>query len=180
MIPYLLLLVAVVVIGLVAYVATRPAEFQIVRTATLPAPPEKVFAQVEDFRLWDAWSPWARIDPKCVFEYSGAERGVGAHFTWSGNNQVGSGAMTLRESDSPRRILIDLVFTRPMQATNLTEFTFFPEGRGTLVSWKMTGRNHFMAKAFNVLVNVDRMVGGQFEQGLANLGSVISGGTRTH
>jgi hypothetical protein len=88
--------------------------------------------------------------------------------------------MTLRECDSPRRILIDLVFTRPMQAKNLTEFTFFPEGRGTRVNWKMTGRNNFMAKAFNVFVNVDRMVGGQFEQGLANLGSVVSGGTRIH
>ena len=99
---------------------------------------------------------------------------------WEGNNQVGTGGMTLRESRAPERILIDLEFTRPMKALNLTEFTFTPASGGIRVTWTMTGRHNLMGKAFSACVDMDKMVGGQFEKGLENLRSVAAGGTRIH
>jgi len=170
-----ILLIAVALLAVLAVVvATRPARFAITRSAAIPAPPAAVFALVNDFHRWDAWSPWAKLDPACQNTFDGPAAGVGAKFAWAGNNKVGAGRMTITSSRLVELIHIDLEFFRPMKARNLTEFIFVPKAGGTRVTWTMSGGNGFAGKLFSVFVNCDKMVGGQFEQGLANLKSLAT------
>jgi polyketide cyclase/dehydrase/lipid transport protein len=161
----LVLLVA----ALAAFVATRPAEFRIARSRTVAAPPDALHAYVNDFHQWPAWSPWEKLDPAMKREYAGAPAGPGAVYAWSGNDQVGEGRMTITDSQPPRSVTIRLEFLKPWAATNTTQFDFTPSGTGTNVTWAMTGHNNFMAKAFSVVMDMDKMVGPDFERGLANL-----------
>ncbi len=178
MLKFILLgLTAIVVIVLVV-VAMQPADFRISRTATIAAPPDAVFAQFNDFQKWNAWSPWAKMDPNAKNTFDGSPVGVGAGFAWAGNNEVGEGRMTITESKPNELIRIKLEFTKPFAATNTTEFTFKPEGNQTAVTWSMSGKNNFMAKAFGLFVNCDKMVGGQFEQGFANLRAIVESPTK--
>ncbi len=170
------LFVAILGIFVVA-IALRPSEFCITRTTAIAAPASMVFDQVNDFHLWEAWSPWAKLDPASKTNYEGATSGVGSIFHWAGNQEVGAGAMTLIESQPSERIRIRLEFLKPFEATNFSEFTFKPEGSGTVVTWSMTGKNNFVGKAVGLLMNCDKMVGGQFEKGLANLKSVVESAT---
>lgn len=167
MIPLLIILAVVVVF--VGLVALRPSEFSISRSTTISAPPEVVFAQVNDFHKWEAWSPWAKMDPNAKNTFTGPAAGVGAAFTWSGNNKVGEGRMNIIESRACDLIRINLEFLRPMKATNLVEFTFKAEGNRTVVTWTMSGKNNFVGKAFTLVLKCDKMVGGQFETGLAQM-----------
>jgi uncharacterized protein YndB with AHSA1/START domain len=172
MIYYILIGIAVVVILLLIVAAVQPSQFSISRSATIAAPPATVFANVNDFHKWQAWSPWAKMDPNARNTFSGPDAGVGAAFAWSGNNKVGAGQMTITESRPAELIHINLEFERPMKAINLTEFTFKPDGSQTVVTWTMSGKNGFMAKLFVLFMNCDKMIGGQFEKGLAQLRSV--------
>ena len=169
----ILIALAALVIVFLVIVALQPSDFRVTRTATIAAPPPAVFAQVNDFHNWEAWSPWAKLDPALKQNYAGAPAGTGAIYSWSGNNNVGEGRMTITESRPSDLILINLEFMRPFAATNTTEFTFKPEGDGTAVTWTMAGRNTFMAKAVHMFMNMDKMVGGQFEQGLATMKRVV-------
>ncbi len=162
----------VIVIVLVRVVAGRPSEFRVGRTALISAPAPAVFAQVNDFHKWEAWNPWAKLDPAMKQAYEGAPAGPGAIYTWSGNHQVGEGRMTLTESRPSELIRVQLDFLKPFKATNTAEFTFRPEGDQTAVTWSMVGRKNFMAKALHLFMNMDRMIGGQFEKGLAQMKSV--------
>jgi hypothetical protein len=163
---------AALVVVLVAVVALQPSEFRVARSATIAAPAPAVFAQVNDFRKWDAWSPWAKLDPAMKKVYTGAPAGTGAVYAWSGNGEVGEGRTTITESRPNEVVRIRLEFVRPFAATNDVEFTFKPDGDRTAVTWSMTGRNGFMAKAAGLFMDMDRMVGGQFESGLAQLKAV--------
>ena len=166
------LVLLVVVLAIV--VALQPSAFAITRAATINAPASVVFAQVDDFHNWEAWSPWAKRDPHMKSTYSGPERGEGASYGWAGNDEVGEGRMTITESDPSERILIDLEFLKPFPARDLTEFTFAPvEGRPdrSKVTWTMSGENNFMGKAFCLFMDMDAMVGGDFEKGLASMGA---------
>ena len=163
---------------LIAVVATRPAEFRVSRTATIAAPPAAVFAQVNDFHHWQAWNPWGKIEPGMKQSFEGAPAGVGAVYTWAGNREVGEGRMTIVESRPDDLIRIRLDFLKPLAATHTAEFTFRPEGNGTSVTWSMTGRNNFMAKAIHMVMNMDRMIGGNFEKGLADLKTISEGRSR--
>ncbi len=154
-------------------VALQPADFTITRSATIAAPPASVFAQVNDFRKWEAWSPWAKLDPAMKTTYEGPADGPGSVYTWSGNNEVGEGRMTLIESKPHEFVRIKLEFLKPFAATNTTEFLFKPEGNQTAVTWSMTGKNNFMAKGFNLVMNMDKMVGGDFEKGLAQMKAAV-------
>jgi hypothetical protein len=169
---------AVIVVVFVVVVALRPSEFRVERAATMSAPPPVVFAQVNDFRKWDAWSPYARRDPAMKKSFEGALAGVGAIYTWSGNHEVGEGRTTIIESRPHDLIRIKLEFVRPFAATNTAEFTFRPEGERTAVTWSLAGRNNFMGKAVGLFMNMDRMVGGDFEQGLARMKSVVEAAPR--
>jgi uncharacterized protein YndB with AHSA1/START domain len=151
----------------------QPSDFRIARSATISAPAADVFAQVNDFHKWDAWSPWAKIDPTMKQIYDGAPSGTGAIYTWVGDKKVGEGTMTLTESRPNDVVSIKLEFRKPFKATNTAEFTFKPEGDQTVVTWSMSGRNNFMFKAFGLFMNMDKMLGGEFEKGLASMKSVV-------
>ncbi len=156
----------------VAVVAVQPSEFTIARSVTVAAPAPTVFAQVNDFHNWQAWNPWARIDPAMTQAYEGPPAGPGAVYTWAGNAEVGEGRMTLTESRPNDVIRIKLEFLKPLEATNVAEFTFKPEGDRTAVTWSMTGRNNFVGKVICLFMDMDKMVGGQFDKGLASLKSI--------
>ncbi len=155
-----------------------PAEFRVARSATIAAPPPAVFAQVNDFHRWKAWNPWAKLDPAMKETYEGAPAGVGAVYSWLGNGKVGRGRMTLTESRPSELIRIRLEFWKPFAATNTAEFTFRPEGPRTVVTWSMAGKNTFAGKAMSIVIDMDRMIGGNFEQGLADMKAVVEGSAR--
>jgi polyketide cyclase/dehydrase/lipid transport protein len=161
--------IALVIVVFVIVVAIQPSEFRIVRAATISAPAPAVFAQVNDFHNWRAWSPWERLDPELKRTYEGPPAGTGATYKWAGNNDVGEGRMTITESRPNELIRIGLEFIRPFAATNVTEFTFKPEAGQTTVTWSMTGTNNFIAKGFHLFMNVDDMVGRDFDKGLAQM-----------
>lgn len=144
----------------------------------MAAPSPAVFAQVNDFHKWEAWNPWGKIDPAMKQTYEGAPAGTGAIYTWSGKNEVGQGRMTITDSRPSELIRIKLEFMKPFRATNIAEFTFKPERNQTLVTWSMTGTNNFMAKAIHLVMNMDKMIGGQFEKGLASMKSVVEAAPR--
>lgn len=177
MLKKILIVLALLLVVLVIVIARKPDDFVVRRDALVNAPPAAVFAQVNDFHKWEAWSPWAKIDPNSKATYEGAESGVGAGFTWDGNNDVGAGRMDITESKPNERIVIRLEFFKPMPGVNTTEFTFKPEGAGTRVTWTMSGKNNFVAKAFGLFFDCDKMVGGQFEKGLASLDEVSKAAT---
>jgi polyketide cyclase/dehydrase/lipid transport protein len=168
-----LIALAAIVVVIAVVVAMRPSEFRITRTATISAPPAVVFTHVNDFHKWDAWSPWAKLDPAMKTTYEGAPAGTGAIYAWVGNSQVGEGRMTITESRPGDLIRIRLEFVRPFRATNRAEFAFRPENNQTTVMWSMTGNYNFMTKAVGLFMNMDKMVGGQFEEGLARMKSVV-------
>ncbi len=174
MLKKILIALAVIIVVLVIVVALQPSEFHIERTATISAPAPVVFAQVNDFHNWDTWSPWAKLDPAMKKTYEGAPAGTGAISTWAGNNQVGEGRATITESRPSDLIRINLEYVKPFAATNTAEFTFKPEGDHTTVTWSLHGRNNFIAKAFGLIMDMDEMVGNQFEKGLASLRSVVT------
>ena len=172
----LLGLAAIIVIFLIV-VALQPADFRITRSAVIAAPPAAVFEQINDFHKWNAWSPWAKLDPNAKNSFDGPASGVGAKFSWSGNNEVGEGSMKITASKPAESVVMDLVFMKPFAATNLTEFTLKPEGSGTAITWSMSGKNGFMGKAVGMFMNCDRMVGTQFEKGFENLKAVVASPT---
>jgi hypothetical protein len=172
MIKKILIGLAVVVLLLVVFIALQSSTYRVERSATINAPAPVVFAQVNDFHKWNAWSPWAKIDPAMKQTFEGAPAGVGAIYNWSGNKEVGEGRMTITESHPSDLVKIKLEFLRPFAATSDTTFTFKPEGNQTRVTWTMAGDKNFIAKAFHLFVNMDKMVGGDFEKGLAQMKSV--------
>ena len=163
----------VLVVGVLAVlVAMQPSEFRIERRATIAAPAPMVFAQVNDFHNWEAWSPWAKLDPAVKNSFAGPRAGNGAAFAWSGNSQVGEGRMTIIESRPSELVRIKLEFLKPFEATNTAEFTFKPEGERTAVTWSMYGHNNFVGRAVGLFVNMDKVLGEEFEKGLASMKSV--------
>ena len=173
MLKKILIAIAVIVVVFLAVVAMQPSEFRVTRSAMMSAPPATVFAQVNDLHKWQAWSPWAKLDPAAKNTFEGPPAGSGAIFRWAGNNQVGEGSMTITESRSNEVVRFNLEFLKPMAGTSASEFTFKPEGNQTTVTWTMTGKNNFIAKAMCLFMNMDKMVGGQFENGLASMKSIV-------
>jgi hypothetical protein len=176
MLTYIIGAIAVLILGFLVVVAMQPADFRVERKASIPARPAEVFAQVCDLHNWQAWSPWERVDPQLKRTYSGSAAGTGASYAWVGNRNVGEGRMTVTECRPNDLVRIKLEFFKPFQATNTAEFTFEPQGENqTLVTWSMYGPKNFFAKALHLLMSMDKMCGGQFEQGLTNLESVVAG-----
>lgn len=178
MLPMILLAIGAIIVVLAVFVALQPAEFRITREATIAAPPATVLAQVNDFHNWDAWSPWAKLDPAMKQTYDGATPGTGAIYKWSGNNKAGEGRMTLTESRPAELVRIKLDFIKPFAATNTAEFTFKPDGDRTAVTWSMSGRKNFKFKAVHLIMNMDKMLGGEFDKGLAQMKSVAEAATK--
>jgi polyketide cyclase/dehydrase/lipid transport protein len=166
---------AVVIVVLIGVVTLQPANFRVARSIAISAPPPAVFGQVNDFHKWEAWNPWGKIDPAMKQNYEGAPAGPGAVYTWAGNNEVGAGRMTITESRPNELIRVKLQFFKPLAATNTAEFTFIPEGNQTRVVWSMFGEKNFMAKAIHLFMNMDKMIGGQFEKGLTDMKAIVEG-----
>jgi len=173
MLVKILIAVVIVVLGLAAFVATRPAEFRVTRTASFAAPAPVVFAQVNELRKWEAWSPWAKKDPQMKQAYAGPAAGAGAVTSWVGNKDVGEGRMSIVESRPAELVRFKLEFFKPFAATNSAEFTFKEQGGRTAVSWSMSGRNNFVGKAMSVVFDFDKMIGADFEAGLASMKTIV-------
>jgi len=169
MLKKLLLAVLAAVVLFVLYVVARPSAYRIERTVAIAAPPEIVYGQIADFHRWPAWSPWANLDPHMSVQYSGAASGRGAVYEWNGNEKVGQGRMSIVDSKPAEAVDIKLEFLKPWSQTSRTQFLLRPEAGGTRVAWVMTGDQDFVGKAYGVFVNMDKMVGGDFEKGLASL-----------
>lgn len=147
--------------------------YTITRSAFIPAPPEEVFPLVSSFHEWKKWSPWEEVDPDLQRSYSGPASGVGATYAWSGNRKAGAGSMQILEAQEPNSIRIRLVFLKPFRAVSPTGFTFEPDRGGTRVTWAMTGENKGVAALFAKVMNMDKLVGKDFEKGLANLAKAV-------
>ena len=163
---------AVLVALFVIVVAIQPSEFQVDRTATIAAPQAEVFAQVNDLHKWDAWSPWAKLDPNAKIAFEGPEAGQGAAMSWAGNDKVGEGKMTVIESRPNDAVKLKVDFAKPFEGTSNSEFAFKPQGEGTSVTWTMSAHHNFLEKAFCLVMNGKKMIGGDMERGLAQLKSL--------
>ena len=173
MIVYVLIAVGVILAMFLAIVALQPADYRVSRSAAIKAPPAEVFAQVNDLRSMNAWSPWLEPDPQAKLSYDGPAAGTGALFSWDGNNHVGAGRLTIIDSRPNDLIRIKLDFLRPFASSADAEFTFKPEGDQTVVTWTMTGRKIFLTKLFCLFMSMDKMIGGNFEKGLATMKSRV-------
>ncbi|PTL80721.1 SRPBCC family protein [Vitiosangium sp. GDMCC 1.1324] len=163
----------IVVIGaLCGVIATRPSTYTVNRSATFKAPPDIAFALVNDFHHWPEWSPWDKLDPNQKTLVEGPAQGEGSLYSWSGNDQVGAGRMFIEHSVPNEFVRIKLEFVRPFASKSLTAFSFTPAAEGVTVSWTMEGHNDFMGKAFCLFMDMDKMVGKDFEVGLANMRKV--------
>lgn len=164
---------AVGIAGILAFAATKPDTFRVERTLAIKAPAEAIYPLIADFHRWTSWSPYESRDPDMKRTYGGSEQGKGAIYGWDGNNKIGSGRMEILEAAPPSKIRIKLDFARPFEAHNIAEFTMQPQGQATNVTtnvtWTMYGPAPFMAKIMHVFINMDKMVGTDFEAGLVNL-----------
>jgi hypothetical protein len=172
-IPILIGVIAVIAI-LLLIVALRPAEFRVERSATLSAPAAALFEQVNDHHKFSMWNPFMKLDPNVKTTYSGPEAGVGATCSWDGNKKIGAGSATIIESKPDELVRERMDWKRPMEGTSTVEFTFKPAGDKTVVAWAMYGKNGFMGKLVSLFMDCEKMVGPQFEQGLADLGKVVN------
>lgn len=163
------IILAVAVAAILAIAVTKPGTLRVQRAIRIKAPPETIFPLISDFHQWLKWSPYENKDPAMKRSYEGAERGKGAVYAWDGDKNVGSGRMEILESTAPSKIVIKLDFFTPFEGHNTAEFTMLPQGDATHVTWLMYGPANFMSKLIQVFMNLDRMIGRDFEAGLANL-----------
>jgi Polyketide cyclase / dehydrase and lipid transport len=168
-----IIIIAIVIIALLVMASRQPDEFSVVRSVDLQAPPERIFAQINDFKSWAAWSPWEKLDPDMQRSFSGASSGEGAKYAWVGNKKVGEGSMEITRSVPSSNMQLDLHFLKPFKADNVTEFTLVPKGDVTNLRWEMRGRTPFLFKVMHMFFNMDKMVGKDFDAGLANLKAIV-------
>ena len=166
------IVVMVLVCGVLILAVTKPDTFRVERSASIKAPPEKIFPLINDLHNWAAWSPWEKRDPAMKKTHSGTPSGKGAGYEWEGNSDVGAGRMEIIGSTPPSKVRIKLDFIKPFEGHNITAFVLKPEGDSTRVTWSMEGPAPFISKLMQVFVSMDRMVGTDFEEGLANMKAV--------
>lgn len=178
MLKKILIAAALLIVVFAVIVAMQPSEFRVARGALISAPPAAVFSKVNDLRTWQEFSPWAKLDPHAEITFSGPETGTGSSFAWAGNSEVGEGRMTIVESRPHELIRFKLEFVKPFEGTSIAEFTFKEQGAQTEVVWSMSGRNNFFFKAVGLFLDCEKMMGPQFEQGLANLKALSETGRK--
>lgn len=173
MLRNVLIAAALVLVALLALVGLQPDRFTVVRSATVEAPPEVVFGLVSDYREWPKWSPWENLDPDMKRTLSGPQGEVGAAYAWAGDDKVGSGSMTTKKIDPNKHMEIDLIFIEPFPGESITSFKLEPAGEGTKVTWDMDAdAGGMMGKAMGLVMDMDAMIGADYEKGLAKLGEV--------
>lgn len=166
-------IIVIVAVVAVIFIARQPDQFRVSRSVLMNAPAANIFPHINDLHKWLPWSPWVKLDPNARNTFEGPSVGTGAKTSWEGNNKVGAGSMTIIESRPSESIQIQLDFLRPMKATNIAEFTFTPQGTQTLVTWTMTGKSNFLGKLVNLVMNCDKLVGKQFDEGLASIKGIV-------
>lgn len=172
MLKTIAIIVAVLLVGLLVFAATKPDLFRVQRTTTIQAPPEKFFALLEDFHKWGAWSPYEKLDPDMTRTHSGATSGKGAVYAWEGKGKAGAGRMEILESVPNSKITIKLDFSKPFDSHNTAEFTLDAQGGATKLTWAMHGPSPYIAKLMQIFFDMDTMIGKDFETGLANLKAI--------
>lgn len=168
----MVLVVAVVCVGILAM--RQPDTYTVERRAVVKAPVDSVFAQINDFHHWKAWSPWARLDTAMTLKISDPGVGNGATYEWKGNSDVGEGKMEIKESMAPSKVTIDLHFISPIDSKSVTTFQLEPKDGGTEVIWTMRGDHSFMSKVMSVFTSMDKMIGPDFEKGLSQMQTAVS------
>ena len=164
----------VVIAAFLIFVALRPADFRVERSATIAAPAQTLFEQVNDHHKFNAWNPFLKMDPNVKNTFSGPDSGVGAACSWDGNKDIGAGTATITESKPGELVRMRMDWIRPMAGVATVDFTFKPDGDKTTVTWAMYGKNGFMGKLVSLFMDCDKMCGPQFEQGLADLGKIVT------
>lgn len=172
MLKKILIGLVIVIVIFLTFVAMQPGTYRVTRSLTIAAAPEVVFPHVNDLKKWAAWNSWEKLDPNMKLTYAGPEAGVGASYSWVGNSNVGEGKMTITGSKPNESIQLKLEFFKPMAGVSDAEVTFKPQGNQTEVTWSMSGENNFIAKAMCLFMNMDKMIGGEFEKGLAALKAI--------
>ena len=163
---------AVLLAGAFVLAALKPDSFRVERSTVIKAPPERIFAQISDLKAWSAWSPYEKKDPAMKRTFGSMTAGKGAVYEWDGNKNVGKGRMEITEAARPSKILIKLDFLEPFDGHNTAEFTMDGKGDATTVTWAMYGPANFVSRLMGVFFNMDKMIGADFEAGLANLKSI--------
>ena len=169
-------IVVLAILAILAIAATKPNNFIVQRSTEIAAPAEAVFSLIDDFHKWRDWSPWEGLDPDLKRKMSGTDSGPGAVYEWDGNKKVGTGRMEIIEATAPVKAVIKLDFLRPFEAHNVAEFTIVPQGQTSRVNWTMRGPAPFMTKLMQTVINFDKMIGKDFEKGLANLKAIAERG----
>jgi hypothetical protein len=172
MLKKIVLVLVVLVVAVLAFATTKPDTFSVQRTATINAVPEVIYPHLIDFHKWGAWSPWEKLDPNMTKTYGGAESGVGATYAWEGNSDVGAGSMEITGAVPYSQVDIKLDFLKPFEGHNTTVFSLTPDGASTRVTWLMEGPSPYMTKVMTVFMSMDKLIGKDFEAGLANLKAV--------
>jgi uncharacterized protein YndB with AHSA1/START domain len=169
MLKIVLIAVAVLIAGVLLVAAGRPDTFTVQRSVSIQAPPERVYALLEDFKRWEAWSPWEKKDPAMKRTYGATTSGKGATYAWEGNGDVGQGRMEIADAVAPSGLTIKLDFVQPFEAHNRVDFALVPSGQTTHATWTMQGPVPYFARILHMFVDMDKMVGKDFDTGLANL-----------
>jgi uncharacterized protein YndB with AHSA1/START domain len=169
MLKTIALILFVALAAALIYAATKPDTFRVERSVTIAAPAEKVFALINDFHQWEAWSPWEKIDPALQRTYSGAASGKGAQYAWNGNKDIGQGQMEIVESTPSSKLVVDLHFVKPFEARNKVDFILEPQGNATKLTQAMYGPSPYISKVMSLVFSMEKMVGGKYEEGLASL-----------
>lgn len=177
MLKKILIALAAIILIFVVVVALQPSEFHVQRKANIAAPQAELFTQVNDFRSWEAWSPWAKLDPNAKMTLEGPPSGEGTVMTWSGNDKVGEGKMTLVESRPDKLVKVKVDFVKPFEGSSTSQFTFKPDGDQTTVTWSMDAHHNFLEKAFCLIMNGKKMIADDMEKGLAQMKSVAESGS---
>ena len=172
----IILLLVVLVVAVLLYAATRPNSFSVQRSTRINAPAQTVWPLLTDFHRWPEWSPWEKLDPDMQRTHSGSAQGVGAIYEWNGNKKVGAGRMEITTAEAHSKVQMKLDFLRPFKSSNVAEYTLASQGGATDVTWTMSGPATFVTKLMGVFVSMDKMIGKDFEEGLAKMKSVAEKG----
>jgi len=174
MLKFTAIMLVVLLLALLIYASTKPDTFQVQRSIRIKAPPEKIFPFIDDLHAWLDWSPYEKKDPEMKRTFSGPDAGVRARYAWDGNKEIGAGSMEITESQPPSRVVMKLDFTRPFEAHNIVDFSLEPEGdAATELTWAIHGPMPFLSKLMTVFFSMDKMIGKDFEVGLASLRTAV-------
>jgi len=180
MLKKVLLVVGAILVAILVLAAFQPTDYKVTRMETIAATHAEVFPQVNNFQAWTQWSPWEKLDTNLQKSFEGPQEGEGAIYTWKGDHNVGVGKMAIAKSQTPEKVVINMTFIEPMPGDALVEFDFKPVEAGTLVTWSISGKNNYLSRIMCLFMNMDKMIGSNFEKGLANLKSLVEASKKSN